>query len=165
MEDALLEKINAPEVKRSMEVDPRSLFGFVGLLLEWAGDHGRGQERFIGKCLSKLSSTLRKLLKENLISSEPRVDFCLCCADAIQRRKKPAGIVEDLRKIDDEALALGLDDVRQAVANLRRNLKIEPEVFIPKKRSPRRIVIPPRQTDPSEQPDPTDEDQQLKFDL
>jgi hypothetical protein len=105
------------------------------------------------------------LLKENLISSEPRVDFCLCCADAIQRRKKPAGILEDLRKIDDEALALGLDDVRQAVTNLRKHLKIEPEVFIPKKRSPRRIVIPPRQPDPSKQPDPIDEGQQLEFDL
>jgi tetratricopeptide (TPR) repeat protein len=165
MEDALLGKINAPEVKRSMEADPRSLFGFVGLLMEWYGDQERGQERFIGKCLSKLSSTLRKLLKENLISSEPRVDFCLCCADAIQRRKKPAGILEDLRKIDDEALALGLDDVRQAVTNLRKNLNIEPEVFIPKKRSPRRVVIPPRQPDPSKQPDPIDEGQQLEFDL
>lgn len=165
LEDALFEKINASEVKRSIETDSQSLFGFVGLLLEWFGDQGRGQERFIEKCLSKLSSTLRKLLKENLISSEPRLEFYLCCADAIQRRKKPAGIVDDLRKIDDEALALGLDDVRQAVANLRKHLNIEPEVFIPKKRSPRRTPTPPAKPNPPTESKTIDEGKQLEFDL
>jgi len=160
--ETLLDKMSVREVKKSLETDSRSLLGLARLLLEWFGDEQKAHERFVKECLSKLSQSLRKLLKENLIQNDPRIDFCLSCTDWVSNRKKPAGILEDLKKIDDEAQAKNLGDVRQAVADLRSQIDIKPFIPLPKKRSPRRSL--PTLNEP-EPPDSANESKQHEFEF
>lgn len=160
--EALLDKMSVREVKKSLETDFPSLLGLARLLLEWFGDEQKAHERFVKECLSKLSQSLRKLLKENLIQNDPRIDFCLSCTDWVSNRKKPAGILEDLKKIDDEAQAKNLGDVRQAVADLRSQIDIKPSIPPPKKTSPRRSL--PTLNEP-ELPKNLNESKQHEFDF
>ncbi len=160
--EALLDKMSVRDVKKSIETDSRSLLGLARLLLEWFGDDQKAHERFVKECLSKLSQSLRKLLKENLIQNDPRIDFCLSCTDWVSNRKKPAGILENLNKIDDEAQAKNLGDVRQAVADLRSQIDIKPSIPLPKKTSPRRSL--PTLNEP-ELPRNLDESKQREFEF
>ena len=102
------------------------------------------------------------MLKENLIQNDPRIDFCLSCTDWVSNRKKPTGILEDLKKIDDEAQAKNLDDVRQAVADLRSQIDIKPKIPLPIKRSPRRSL--PSRNRPTP-PDSANESKQHEFEF
>ena len=160
--EALLDKMSVRDVKKSIETDSRSLLGLARLLLEWFGDDQKAHERFVKECLSKLSQSLRKLLKENLIQNDPRIDFCLSCTDWVSNRKKPAGILEDLKKIDDEAQAKNLGDVRQAVADLRSQIDIKPKIPLPKKRSSRRNLPSRNRPEP---PDSANESKQHEFEF
>jgi hypothetical protein len=160
--EALLEKMSVRDVKKSIEADSRSILGLARLLLEWFGDDRRAHESFIKECLSKLSQSLRKLLKENLIQNEPGIDFCISCNDWVLNRKKPAGILEDLKNIDAEAHAKKLADVRQAVADLRSQIDIKHNIPLPKKKSPRRSLPSPNQPAP---PDSTNESKQDEFEF
>lgn len=159
---ALLDKLSVREVKKSLEADSRCLLGLARLLLEWFGDDQRPHEHFFKECLSKLSQSLRKLLKEKLIQNDPRIDFCLSCTDWVSNRKKTAGILEDLKKIDDEAHAKNLSDVRLAVADLRGQIDINPSIPLPKETSPRRSL--PSFNEP-ELPTNLDESKQHEFEF